>query len=317
MTPYEIKAVRAYIETIENKFSDEHKKNTFWCPKDMDVERKQQGYILYAYGGQVLKLYVVNGRIHFSLFDRDYERYFVTPERKKTWGKIKDKYDAAKKNEGNDQERLDRLMAIEDGDWEIILNAFKERADSPSGLNCKHFERSRQTAIARLNDGTHRGGVKIIEMESKMRVKGKKPDLIGIRAEDDQVIFSYIEYKCTTSAMNGNCRPVDHLIDMKEYYKTNYTYFEQYDQRLDENLVSLSAIGDTKKEMLFLFSHVGVENSKEGMTVQKAINGLNEMKKYGLEEDVKIAIIKDEEEKICGRNIKSIDEALVDLEKMK
>ena len=40
----------------------------------------------------------------------------------------REKYDAVKRTTGGSKARLERLLTLDESDWDIILNAFKTRA---------------------------------------------------------------------------------------------------------------------------------------------------------------------------------------------
>ena len=75
MNKEQITKLQNVIKTINAKIVEARRKYTFWCPKDMDSEHKKQGYTLYAYGGRVLDLYLLNGVMRYSVWDKDYKSY--------------------------------------------------------------------------------------------------------------------------------------------------------------------------------------------------------------------------------------------------
>ncbi len=306
-----------------------HEDNVFWCPKDKDGRPDRPGLYLYAYGGCVLKLYLIKPdrkekwELHFSLFDTGYEtKYFVDKDGNSTWTReTRKKYDDAKNISGGSKARLERLLTLNERDWDIILNAFKTRAYA--GIDGKRYlERARETVIAHNNNGEHKDSLKIIEMESRIREikSGKKPDMIGVRSEGEDCVLSFIEYKCTSGAMIGVSRPVKHYDDMKNYFskKDMFDYYESYDKRLGKPVLKKAA--DAEREILFLFSHVGIEDTRSGMSIQTALNGIYEVKGQaeadGLTDKVKAVILKDESGIIRREDIKSLDDAITQLKSM-
>ena len=306
-----------------------HEDNVFWCPKDKDGRPDRPGLYLYAYGGCVLKLYLIKPdrkekwELHFSLFDTGYEtKYFVDEDGNSTWTReTRKKYDDAKNISGGSKARLERLLTLNERDWDIILNAFKTRAYA--GIDGKRYlERARETVIAHNNNGEHKDSLKIIEMESRIREikSGKKPDMIGVRSEGEDCVLSFIEYKCTSGAMEGVYGPVKHYDDMKNYFskKDMFDYYESYDKRLGKPVLKKAA--DAEREILFLFSHVGIEDTRSGMSIQTALNGIYEVKGQaeadGLTDKVKAVILKDESGIIRREDIKSLDDAITQLKSM-
>lgn len=296
-------------EKIDGNIPKKRRENTFWCPKNKDGDEKKPGFILYAYGGQVLQLYVSGNGIDLSLFNKKYTDY-LEKEAKERLEKV---YDKLKNDEDGSEERLKRLEEIVESDWDVILSAFESRAYGIKESH-QHLERARETAIARRNDGCIPDGIKIIEVESRIPAEGKKPDMIGVRMDQGQPVLSYIEYKCTKNAMNGNCRPVDHFIDMQKYYQCPFRYFEDFDKRLGEPVLLKGGIDKAKKEIVFLFSHVGKGNE---LTEQKVINSLRkilECKVKGSIEHVRVVIIKDEKCDIMEKDFLSVHDAIKQLE---
>lgn len=301
-------------DEITKRISKKHILHTFWCPKDKDGDHEKWGFTLYAYGGRVLDLHMINDRVHFSLFDSSYEKYFCDE-----WSKIEEKYNRIKMRDGGDEARLKRLFALSEKDWNIIFRAFNTRGYKK--INGKQYlERDRETVISHINDGSIKGGMKIIEMESRMRGTNakKKPDMIGVYKVGEKSVLNFIEYKCTTAAMDGTQAPIKHYEDMRGYFnkKDEFKYFEEYDKRIGQPLLEDTAKAD--RQMLFVFSHI---NDKEGMTTQKAINGLEKVKKQAEDdkkiEYVKVIILKNEEESIKINNIKSLEEAIKELKASK
>ena len=201
MNKEQITKLQNVIKTINAKIVEARRKYTFWCPKDMDSEHKKQGYTLYAYGGRVLDLYLLNGVMRYSVWDKDYKSYSEEID------KIRE---ILINKSGTADKKIARLTSISTEDWEKVLTAFKTWAEYiDNNKKTTHFERMRETAIANKNQAFKNGNIKIIEMESRNAI-GKKPDLIGVRREKDNIILSYIEYKCTTAAMTGTQSPVEH-----------------------------------------------------------------------------------------------------------
>lgn len=316
MNPGNICELKKIIQKISGFIPPEHLGYTFWCPKDMDGDIQRQGYILYAYGGWILKLYNFAGKTYLEMFDKKYEKYMDRSCSERIRAELSQKYKG--KKAGNSDTILSYLEEFGYEGWRAILDAFAERAYNFSEQGEKtYLERARETRIAHINDGSCKNGMKIIEMESRIPEAGKKPDLIGVREEAGETIFSYIEYKCTESAMNGNSKPVEHFRDMQRYYKKNFTYFESYDRRREKPV--LRDIASAKKEILFLFSHVGQINNKYGMTFQKAINGIKRIADVaGADKDaVRIVILENENTVIRQSGIMTIERALEELEARK
>ena len=306
MNKEQITKLQNVIKTINAKIVEARRKYTFWCPKDMDSEHKKQGYTLYAYGGRVLDLYLLNGVMRYSVWDKDYKSYSEEID------KIRE---ILINKSGTADKKIARLTSISTEDWEKVLTAFETWAEYiDNNKKTTHFERMRETAIANKNQAFKNGNIKIIEMESRHAI-GKKPDLIGVRREKDNIILSYIEYKCTTAAMTGTQSPVEHYKDMKKYYKDRTpAIFESYFERScweNNDKAKPDDAFDLKnatKEIVFLFSHITDENNESNksqeLTVQDVLTGIKAIKtEMGRSnDDVKIMFIKDECERLKTDN---------------
>ena len=306
MNKEQITKLQNVIKTINAKIVEARRKYTFWCPKDMDSEHKKQGYTLYAYGGRVLDLYLLNGVMRYSVWDKDYKSYSEEID------KIRE---ILINKSGTADKKIARLTSISTEDWEKVLTAFENWAEYiDDNKKTTHFERMRETAIANKNQAFKNGNIKIIEMESRNAI-GKKPDLIGVRREKDNIILSYIEYKCTTAAMTGTQSPVEHYKDMKKYYKDRTpAIFESYFERScweNNDKAKPDDAFDLKnatKEIVFLFSHITDENNESNksqeLTVQDVLTGIKAIKtEMGRSnDDVKIMFIKDECERLKTDN---------------
>lgn len=296
MNKEQISKLQDVIETINAKIVEARRKYTFWCPKDMDSEHKKQGYTLYAYGGRVLDLYLLNGVMRYSVWDKDYKSYSEEID------KIRE---ILINKAGTADKKIARLTSISTEDWEKVLTAFKTWAEYiDNNKITTHFERMRETAIANKNQAFSNGNIKIIEMESRNAI-GKKPDLIGVRREKNNIVLSYIEYKCTTAAMTGTQSPVEHYKDMKKYYKDKTPdIFESYFERscwanTDGTKPDVSLdLKNATKEIVFLFSHIddNISNETQGLTLQDVLTGIKEIQsEMGKSNDnVKIMFIRNE-----------------------
>ena len=294
-----IRALQNIIKSINKNIGETHRKYTFWCPKDMDSKHEKQGYTLYAYGGRVLDIYFLNGVIRYSVWNKDYKSYSE---------EIDQIREILINKSGTTNEKIARLTSISTEDWKKVLTAFENWAEYiDDNKKTTHFERMRETAIANNNQAFRNGNIKIIEIESRNAI-GKKPDLIGVRREKDNIILSYIEYKCTTAAMTGTQSPVEHYNDMKKYYKDKTPdIFESYFERscwANTDGAKLDVTLDLKnatKEIVFLFSHIddSISNKTQGLTVQDVLTGLEEIQNVmDKNDDVKVLFIKNECEKL-------------------
>ena len=296
-----IKALQNIINAINDNIGETHRKYIFWCPKDMDSEHKKRGYTFYAYGGRVLDVYFLNDVMRYSVWDKDYKHY--SNEIDKIREKLINK-------SGTSDEKIARLTSIRTDDWDKVLTAFENWASFIEDDKKTHFERMRETAIANNNQAFTNGNIKIIEIESRNAI-GKKPDLIGVRREKDNIILSYIEYKCTTAAMTGTQSPVEHYKDMRKHYKDRTpaifeSYFERSCWENNDHAKPYDAFDLKKatKEIVFLFSHISDEsnesNKSQELTVQDVLTGIKAIKAEmgSSNDDVKIMFIKDECEKL-------------------
>ena len=295
MNKEQISKLQDVIETINAKIMEAHRKYIFWCPKDMDSGHKKQGYTLYAYGGRVLDLYFLNGVMRYSVWNKDYKSYSE---------EIDQIRDILINKSGTSNERIARLTSISTEDWEKVLTAFEDWASFIEDDKKTHFERMRETAIANNNQAFTNGIIKIIEIESRNAI-GKKPDLIGVRREKDNIILSYIEYKCTTTAMTGTQSPVEHYKDMRKHYKDRTpAIFESYFERscwenTDGTKLDVSLdLKNATKEIVFLFSHIddNISNETQGLTLQDVLTGIKKIQsEMGKSNDnVKIMFIRNE-----------------------
>ena len=332
------------IKDADLKFKSNRKGYTFWCPKDMNEEKTKQGYTFYAYGGRVLDLYYYfskkkdgtdKAEIKYSIFDKDYEKYD---------SRIKGVRDILANRQGNLDVRLNRLLTeIGDYEWNIVMETFEKWAKCPqeqessnnkASTNKKktHYERMRETAIANRNSDYKEGNIKIIEMESRIcddnqEINGKKPDLIGVYKDGDEIYFCYIEYKCTTAAMDGNQSPVKHYQVMRSCYTCKPEYFKSYDKRTGKPIIAdLKSLDGVMPQILFVFSHIrDNDNNKLNpcMTFKKAKNSLDNIKKeinkdsvtYNhIKDNVKVLIISDETEELRIDKLMTVEEAIAKLE---
>lgn len=308
-----MKKVKDKKEKIEKMIPDDHRKYTFWSPKDF-IEGKYKGYMLYAYGGYVLGLYLDNAELKVKLNVSD--KYYEYSKFAETGVLSETEY--KKKLSSIESYILTGEETAETGNaFDFAFKVCKNRAEGTAINHPKHYlERMRETAIARKHCSTT-SDFWIIEMESKMPVNGKKPDLIGIQITDNKPVFYFIEYKCTTGAMDGNQCPIAHLEDMAKYYSTlKLSGFESYAERLGYS-VDLS---NADRKILFLFSNV-CKTDKGGMTYQKAINGIEKLKDFKGDNEVlknvRIAIIQDENDTIWPGKIYSIEDAVALLKEQK
>lgn len=309
--------IKENISLINNKISENHKRNIFWCPKYIDSAREQMGFTLYAYGGAVVSIYEKNENISIKLFNNTYDTYFLG-----TWDEMKEKLNAVKGKRQQDS-RLEELKKWDDTIWNMIMDAFLVRAEKLAmaeevkvvkGKNVKSYlERKRENVIAKNNRDMEQGCIRVVEMESKIPQAGKKPDLIGIRKDADTYIFSFIEYKCTTAGMNGVSLE-EHFNDMSKYYKSEAVLEQMisYNYRLEvleeREKVDISK-KDVKSEIVFLFSHIGKE---KGVSAQKVYNDLIKMERHEkfkeYKKDVKFIVLQDENQLLNAMNYYGYEE---------
>ena len=339
-----IKELKEIIAKINEKITEEHEKYIFWCPKDMDKERNKKGYTFHAYGGRVLDLYyyyskqkdgTVKPEIKYSIFEKGYEKYY---------SKIEDVRAKLANRQGNSEVRRNRLLKeIGNDEWKIVMETFKKWAECPQDSSIDkannnnkhktHYERMRETAIANLNSRYYKeGNIKIIEMESRIsdedhNINGKKPDLIGVYKNGDEINFCYIEYKCTTAAMDGNQNPVKHYQVMRDCYTCKPEYFKSYDKRIGEPIIAdLKSLEGVMPKIIFLFSHIRKNINDElcpCMTLKKAKNRLVDIKNEiikdsdnynNIKDNVKVLIISDEKEELKIDKLMTVEEAIAKLE---
>ena len=303
--------IKENIILINNKISENHKKNTFWCPKYMDSAQEQMGFTLYAYGGAVVSIYEKNENISIKLFNKTYDTYFL-----EKWGEMEAKLKAVK-SKTQQELRLKELEKWECTVWDMIMDAFLVRAEKLAmteeqqevkGKKVKSYlERKRENVIANNNRDMKNGFIRVVEMESKISQAGKKPDLIGLRKEADDYVFSFIEYKCTTVGMKG-VSLAEHFNDMTKYYR-NESVLEQmisYNYCLDvleERKKAEISGNNVKSEIVFLFSHIG---KVKGVSAQKVYNDLVKLKLHEkfeeYKKDVKFIVLQDENEVLNALN---------------
>lgn len=288
------------IKQITNKIPARHLQHIFWSPKTSSDAGKVDGFILYAYGGYILKIFIKEERLVYKTNYHNYKNNY--------FGDLWDeKFEKNNCGVCKSSVNIDTLMGITSL-WENILEAYRRRMYGEGAIDNKYFERGRATSIARnLEMNSNLEDFYFIEQESRIKASKKKPDLIGIRKNKESMILSFIEYKCTTGGMDG-VTLTEHFEDMCNFYQNvdiNAGYKTLYEQMQEfaefkycqlEKGFKVDYIGGG--EIVFLFSHIGVEN---GITAQKIYNDVcrliyncKEYSKY--KENVKFLVLKDENE---------------------
>ena len=65
------------INQITKEIPEHHQSHIFWCPKTNSDAGRVDGFILYAYGGYVLKIFIKEGRLAYETNYHKYkENYF-------------------------------------------------------------------------------------------------------------------------------------------------------------------------------------------------------------------------------------------------
>jgi len=288
------------INQITKEIPEHHQSHIFWCPKTNSDAGRVDGFILYAYGGYVLKIFIKEGRLAYKTNYHKYkENYFGD-----LWD---EKFETKNCGVYKSSVNIDSLMGVTSL-WENMLEAYRKRMYGEGAIEHKYFERGRATAIARnLELNSSLKEFYFIEQESRIKVSKKKPDLIGIRNNKGNMVLSFIEYKCTTGGMDG-VTLTEHFEDMCNFYQNvdiNAGYKTLYDQMQDFAEFKYCQLEKGFKvdcieagEIVFLFSHIGAEN---GITAQKIYNDVCRLiyncKKYSnYKEHVKFLVLEDENE---------------------
>lgn len=290
------------MRKITEVIPKEHQHHIYWCPKTISDDGEVAGYRLYAYGGYVLRIFEENKELKFETnFNTYKESYFG-----ELWDEsFEEMYRQLHK------ENIDTLLKITPH-MKTILEAYKK---------WKKLERRRETAIARnLELHSKTKDFYIIDMESRIKTSGKKPDLIGIRNENGKTILSFIEYKCTKSGMDG-VTLVTHYEDMIDYYKNvkmdaGYeTLYKQMQDFAELKMLQLDCgfkLGEIEGgEIVFLFSNIGTDD----LTAQKVYNNIRFLierlgKHPEHKQNVKFLILKDENELYLTDNYMNSEEIL-------
>lgn len=295
------------IGKITANIPDDHKNHYFWCPKKKNSDCLN-GFRLYVHGGYALSLYIgdKNNKVRCTnnifKYEKNFKNKFFLKNLKKKTG-------------------VDRDVAINDvedwfssNDWDAIFTAYEKR-----GFD----ERGKETYIAKMSEDYVEGQMLIIDMESSVRncvsiSKNPKPDLVGIRKEDNKWILSFIEYKCTESGTKGVTLET-HYNDMRDYYNDcsiegNSYYKTLFEQYIDTAISKLKQIGkwnyqqkkqlnspkNIKGEIVFLFSDI----DKNGFTSQLIYNRVKHLDhKNKIDDLVKFCLLSD----ITDTNVQHIE----------
>lgn len=158
------------------------------------------------------------------------------------------------------------------------------------GVRGNQKEKMQETRIANANQEKENDSqFKVIELEAKLLDSKKIPDMIGVRRVKNEMIKSYIEYKCTKYAMCGKGSLKYHFDAMVVFFEKNSSIKE-------------------KNEILFLFSHI---NCEDGITAKKVFNALNEIIKkrdeLGKEINVSFCIVDNERGYISNHEIQPLN----------
>lgn len=308
-----MKVMLELIEQITDAIPKQHQSQIFWSPKTNSDDGRVAGYRLYAYGGYVLRIFEEKDELVYETNYHVYkDNYFED-----LWDDTKFQNSKVHKK-SKDVKTLPEITNL----WEPILEAYKKRMYGKGKIKKEYLERGRATAIARkIELESDAKDFYFIEQESRIKVSKKKPDLIGIHNENGKTMISFIEYKCTTSGMNG-VTLTEHFEDMSGFYQNinmDAGYKTLYEQMLDfadfkyqqqKNVFKVNSIEDG--EIVFLFSNIG---TKDGISAQKIYNDvcrlIYECKDYPRnKERVKFLILKNEEELFSPRDYMSAETLL-------
>ena len=294
-TKEQYEKLKGVMETI--KIPEGHKANVFWCPKVITKgKRKREGVILYIYGGHVVEIYANEKSLGASIFSNKYCRHFEPEKRGK---EIRDEFTSANRRKNGIQVLENWSEEI----WDEICNACFAWATKDEN---SEYERMRQTRIC--NDNMDNEELTVFTMEEKIFIEDKQPevDMVAVRHEDGKTVISYIEYKCTESAMQGKCSipkqyeamakismSDDNVERMLELYYQKQEMIGKKVERLDPK--------NCHQEIVFLISNVqwkNVVNKSERRRYVSSKMLYNKLKEtYEREDfrdtDVKVIILED------------------------
>ena len=295
LTEIQNEQLREIMKNI--KIPEKHKANVFWCPKVITTGTvRREGVILYVYGGHILDIYAKQSSLGASIFSKKYCHYFKTEKRGK---EIRDKFITANKKKNG----IDVLEGWSEEIWDEICNACLKWATKEKN---SEYERMRQTRIC--NDSMENSEFTVFTMEEKIFIDGKQPemDIIAIRQEKEEVILSYIEYKCTESAMKGKCSIPKHYEAMAKISVIDDNiermlelYYQK--QRMLGKRAELLNAKTCRQEIVFLISNIQWKDSvnkreaRQYVSAKTLYNKLDETSKRRdfRDADVKVIIMDD------------------------
>lgn len=113
------------------------------------------------------------------------------------------------------------VISFYKSNWEALVKGAYNWALSnciSRSVNNPNYERMRETQIASKNNNLSEMRIAIVAMECPINAGTKlaKPDLIGVYEKNGELVFQYIEYKCTPAGNKGTTLK-DHFKDMAEY----------------------------------------------------------------------------------------------------
>ena len=277
-----------------------------------------RGFTVYAYGGDIFSVSALAGKIDkIDLYD-GIRKYTKTGH--EIYGYhdyMEDGQEIYKHYAELNRKDVNAVIAFYNEYWNSIVQGVHNWAMSNCirrKVNYPHYERMRETKIAANNNRFSEKRIAIIAMEWAIDVDGKtaKPDMIGVYVRNGQLVFQYIEYKCTPKGNGNKSAPLKkHFQDMSEYVDSlalKQKVLEYLQQMLelgyieaDENLrqmVRTVNATEIETELGFWFSHMkrirskAPDGNEKGYVSEEGLRKkYDEMKSYRKENASKYAYV--------------------------
>lgn len=301
------------------KIPKKHKEYVFLASKGW--EGKNERFIMYLYGGHFVDLSITaRGKLSCQKFmDDKYCKHFSTTKRGK---EIRQEF--SDRNRYQNKDGIEVLKNWDSSVWEEICQAY--HAWAIKTVNSE-YERKRQT---RISQNTEMGNdILIFDMEENVLLpsgKNGELDMAAMRFKGNIPILSFIEYKCTESALTGKIDFKKHYEDMVQYYqidKYKQEFIKMYNHKILLMGKSMRTIDYRmcKTEIVFLITHMKEQIEKENEyvsreTVLKKLKLLEKCKDFAKnKKNIKILIMEDETVNYDPKNYMSYDETIKKLSK--
>lgn len=352
----DIVLLRKCINGLNKKLNNVGPDKYFWCPMK---KGNREGFTLYYNGGSLFSFYCDNGELCVEAFAQSYDKYFNDVESDENGNpthRIGKMFFREKDDIERFKENVNALKSLTDDDFiEIdtamdrwvkceVNNQFKPESYNPN------YERQRENLIANANcimtfdyrqDEKYQlcnENIEIVIMEEPITLEKPLPnghrvgkaDLVGISLNsDDDVLISFIEYKCTQTGITQNPSLPEHYEDMHGYYKRDdvkKAILGLYNnKRLLYGLPALNIdVNTIKTDIVFLFSHITKEKTDgrhmySGDVAGKILTMMN--KEYSGEQfddsDVKYMLLSEREVDDGARLVKNESNKYFSLKRIK